>query len=114
MSTRREPSIATVHEDAVDLILLKCCKLLQCARVHLEHAQMALGYPEIGYDYESEQEAKSLVTSMLEALADELPIRARIAIQAVDYHDIITDHKLECMEIPVEKSAKEKLMEAAK
>lgn len=110
----REPSLQTVHDDAVDIIMQKSCKLIQCARVHLEHAQMQLGYPEMSYDMECEEEVKPLVSSFLENLADELPVPVRHAILSADQYGIVTDHNLECMEIPVQQSAREKLLEAAK
>lgn len=103
----------SVSEDAITDIAFEVCKILSAVATQCEHAKMHLGYPGIAFDVKAEAEAKTLVASMLEALADELPLDPKLAVQWASDREL-TDHQVECIGERVGDAAKAMILEAAK
>lgn len=104
--------MSLTHVAATDIVY-EVCKILSAVEVQCQHAKMQLGYPCVGFESKQEAEAKTLVASMLEALADELPVNPDDAVRWASDREL-TDHQVECIGERVGDIARRMILEAAK
>ena len=108
-----QQTLASVCRNATDDILFKVCKILSAVATQCEHAKMELGYPSIAFTTDEEDEARTLVQTLLEALSDDLPIQPNDALRWSSNREL-TDHELEVLECDVADVAMKAIMDAAK
>jgi len=85
----REGQLNTLRSRAVDAVLYRISQLLEAVQIQVQHRQSELGFPQVKISKEMEAEAESLVSSLVEAVQDDLHGWVRMAIAEVDENEIV-------------------------
>jgi hypothetical protein len=94
-----------IKSAAIDRVAYRVAQSIQAAITHLEHAKIQLGYPgTLPVVQEIDAEGESLACSMMAALADDLPMKPRVALIHADGGDRLCLAEIEAMEFEVKES----------
>ena len=89
-SRRRE--IERIHTDAVGAVLMRVCQILDGVRTEITAKKKQLGYEQrFCVDMATERECQGLVESMLDCLANDLPVDPTNAVEAQDVFDLLDE-----------------------
>jgi dsRNA-specific ribonuclease len=85
----REGQLSKVRIKAVHAVLYRISQMLEAIKVQIEHKQGELGFPKAKITKTMEDEAESLLASLMEAVKDDLRGWVRMAISEEDEQEIV-------------------------
>lgn len=88
----RRKEIERIHTEAVSTVLMRVCQLLDGLRHEITMKKKQLGYEQrFLFDLATERECQGLVESMMESLANDLPVDPSNAVEQQDYFDLLDE-----------------------
>ena len=89
--SERQAEIERIHTQATSIVLMRVCQLLDGIREELTAKKRQLGFTQkFCVDRATERECQGMIESMMECLADDLPVDPCNAVESQDTFDVLS------------------------